>query len=185
MLARLRKRLTFANVVSLIALFVALGGASYAAVKLKKDSVTAKHLAPNSVGTEEANNLTKDDFSPGQLPVGETGPQGPPGQDGQPGQPGSAVAFAHVNADGTLDTANSKNITASRLHGPLTNYYCVDVAVPFQNVTATADSLSQVFVSAILSDPFTSCPPVAEDVVFQTWRHDGVAVGSAFWAVFN
>jgi hypothetical protein len=35
--SRARSRLTFANVVSVLALFVALGGSSYAAVK---DSVT-------------------------------------------------------------------------------------------------------------------------------------------------
>jgi hypothetical protein len=44
-LAGLRQRLTFANVVSLIALFVALGGSSYAAVTLKKNSVKGKQPA--------------------------------------------------------------------------------------------------------------------------------------------
>ena len=41
---QLRQRLTFANVVSCIALFVALGGVSYAATQLPKNSVGAKQL---------------------------------------------------------------------------------------------------------------------------------------------
>jgi hypothetical protein len=48
---KLRDRLTFANVVSVIALFVALGGASYAVFKLPKNSVGAKQLKKNAVTT--------------------------------------------------------------------------------------------------------------------------------------
>ena len=44
---QLRQRLTFANVVSCIALFVALGGVSYAATQLPKNSVGAKQLKRN------------------------------------------------------------------------------------------------------------------------------------------
>jgi hypothetical protein len=43
-MGKLRGRLTFANVVSVIALFVALGGTSYAVFKLPKNSVGAKQL---------------------------------------------------------------------------------------------------------------------------------------------
>ena len=39
-----RSHLSFANVISVIALFVALGGASYAAVTLPKNSVGAKQI---------------------------------------------------------------------------------------------------------------------------------------------
>jgi hypothetical protein len=46
---RVRRGITFANVVSLIALFVALGGGAYAAVKLNKNSVKSKHIAPEAV----------------------------------------------------------------------------------------------------------------------------------------
>jgi hypothetical protein len=47
----LRTRLTFANVTSCLALFIALGGASYAATQLPKDSVGAKQLMKNAVTT--------------------------------------------------------------------------------------------------------------------------------------
>jgi hypothetical protein len=41
--------LTFSNVVSVIALFVALGGTTYAAVKLKPDSVGSRHVRDDSL----------------------------------------------------------------------------------------------------------------------------------------
>jgi hypothetical protein len=44
----LRPRLTFANVISVIALFIALGGGAMAAVKLKANSVKSKHIASNA-----------------------------------------------------------------------------------------------------------------------------------------
>src|SRR5215475_4600191 len=47
----MRPRLTYANVVATLALFIALGGASYAAIKLPKNSVGAKQLKKNAVTT--------------------------------------------------------------------------------------------------------------------------------------
>jgi hypothetical protein len=42
---RLRSRLTYANVIGTLALFLALGGASYAALALPANSVETRHLA--------------------------------------------------------------------------------------------------------------------------------------------
>jgi hypothetical protein len=49
MLARLRDRLTYANVVATIALFAALGGGAYAAVQLPPKSVGTKQLKNKAV----------------------------------------------------------------------------------------------------------------------------------------
>ena len=49
MLRRFRPRLTFANVVSVIALFVALGGGAYAAFHLPKNSVRSKNIVNGQV----------------------------------------------------------------------------------------------------------------------------------------
>jgi hypothetical protein len=46
---RLRERLTFANVMATVAVFFALGGASYAATQLPKNSVGTKQLKKNAV----------------------------------------------------------------------------------------------------------------------------------------
>jgi hypothetical protein len=63
MRGRVRRGLSFANVVSLIALFVALGGGAYAAVKLKSNQVKSKHIAANAVQGVDAN-----EASFGQVP---------------------------------------------------------------------------------------------------------------------
>ena len=46
---QLRKRLTFANVMSMIAVFVALGATAFAATQLPKNSVGSKQLKKNAV----------------------------------------------------------------------------------------------------------------------------------------
>lgn len=50
---RIRSRLSFANVTSMLALFIALGGTSYAAATLTANSVNKGHLRTNSVGKSE------------------------------------------------------------------------------------------------------------------------------------
>jgi hypothetical protein len=52
-MSKLRERLTYANVMATIAVFIALGGASYAATQLPKNSVGTKQLKKNSVTTSK------------------------------------------------------------------------------------------------------------------------------------
>jgi hypothetical protein len=100
----MRSRMTYANVMATIAVFIALGGTGYALSKLPKDSVKAKQIATDAVGAEEIQagavgtaevaegSLLSSDFGANQLPTGPAGPQGPAGangQDGQDGQDGS------------------------------------------------------------------------------------------------
>jgi hypothetical protein len=49
----MRHRLSFANVTSVLALFIALGGTSYAAVSLGTNSVQKRHIASGAVGKSE------------------------------------------------------------------------------------------------------------------------------------
>ena len=49
----MKSRLSFANVTSALALFIALGGTSYAAATLSSNSVNKSHLRSNSVGKSE------------------------------------------------------------------------------------------------------------------------------------
>ena len=52
-LARLRARMSFANVTSMLALFVALGGTSYAAATLPANSVGKSQIRSGAVGKSE------------------------------------------------------------------------------------------------------------------------------------
>lgn len=53
---RLAPRLSYANVMATVAVFIALGGASYAAFKLPKNSVGTKQLKNNAVTTAKIKN---------------------------------------------------------------------------------------------------------------------------------
>jgi hypothetical protein len=111
--AKLRPRLTFANVVSMLALFVALGGSSYAAIALKRNSVTSKHIKNGQVKSDDVkdSSLLARDFAANQIPPGEKGEKGDkgdkgdagtPGTPGAPGQPGSDAQFNGAVAGGDL-----------------------------------------------------------------------------------
>lgn len=89
---QLRKRLTYANVMSSIAVFLVLGGgAAIAAGQLGKNSVGSKQLKKNAVTTAKIKNgavtgakvkagsLAASDFAAGQLPAGPKGEKGDPG----------------------------------------------------------------------------------------------------------
>jgi hypothetical protein len=104
-------RLSYANVVATLALFVALGGGAYAAATLPRNSVgrvQIKRDAVNSVRVADGS-LTAKDFKAGQLPAGPQGPkgdpgapgaagaQGPKGDTGAPGSAASNVQLAHVD----------------------------------------------------------------------------------------
>lgn len=83
-------RPTYANVMSTIAVFLALGGISWAAVKLPRNSVGSKQIKKNAVRGSDVKNgaLTALDFKAGQIPAGPAGPKGDKGDPGEPGQPG-------------------------------------------------------------------------------------------------
>ncbi len=90
----IRSRLTYANVMATIAVFVALGGTSYAAFtvtgKTVKDaSLTGKDLKNESVKSADVSGLTSRDFAAGQLPAGARGPKGDAGPQGPAGPAGA------------------------------------------------------------------------------------------------
>lgn len=112
MLSRLRARLTYANVIATLALFIALGGTGYAALKLPKNSVGSEQLKANSVTSAKVKggSLRADDFKATVRSSlrGRRGRQGLPGPEGKPGKqgskgaagvPGSARAYATVAAE--------------------------------------------------------------------------------------
>jgi hypothetical protein len=90
-----------ALVLASLALLVALGGTSVAAVsqlaqnsvgtaQLRNGAVTNPKLRNNAVTSVKVANrsLRRADFAPGQLPAGPTGPAGPAGAAGPAGPPG-------------------------------------------------------------------------------------------------
>src|SRR5882672_4299471 len=106
-----RPKLTYANVIATVALFLALGGGAYAATAIPAGSVGTVQLREGAVTGKKIRDasLLAKDFAPGQLQQGtqgpagpqgpagaagltgepgDTGPRGPNGDRGEPGQPG-------------------------------------------------------------------------------------------------
>ncbi|HKF82171.1 MAG TPA: hypothetical protein VKB23_04330 [Solirubrobacterales bacterium] len=94
----MRQRLTFANVVSCLALFVALGGGAYAATQLPKNSVGSKQIKKSAVNSAKVKDrsLQAVDFKEGQLPAGPQGLQGPRGEKGERGEKGASGATSVI-----------------------------------------------------------------------------------------
>lgn len=113
----MRPRLTFANVISCLALFIALGSGAYAATQLPKNSVGSKQIKKNAVNSAKVKNrsLQAVDFKQGQLPSGAQGPQGPvgpKGDTGAPGAPGATDVVVHRNEKTGIATGTESTETA-------------------------------------------------------------------------
>ncbi len=82
----MRSHLTFANVLSVTAVFLALSGGAYA-LTIPANSVGATQLRKNAVRSSDVKDasLLPKDFKPGALPAGAAGRDGAPGKDGAPG----------------------------------------------------------------------------------------------------
>jgi hypothetical protein len=125
---RLTKKLTFANVMSVTALFIALGGSAIAVTKLPKDSVGARQIKDGAVRSAEVKDfsLQANDFAKGTLLKGDKGEQGPAGQPGSSGTPGAPAtriyAFVRTGAccggEPALDPPqiiNGHGVTAAKI----------------------------------------------------------------------
>ena len=120
MLHGIRRRLSFANVTSMLALTVALGGTSYAAVTLPSNSVTSRQIKRGAIvgsdihGNAITSSKVKDrslkagDFAAGQLPAGAKGDTGAQGARAQ-GRKGDTGAFGQATVqfvEATVDLAD-------------------------------------------------------------------------------
>ena len=127
MIARLlRHRPSPAIVIACVALLLALGGVSWAATALPRNSVGAAQLRSNAVTSKKVRNhsLLRVDFKNGQIPrgargpVGPAGPTGPRGATGARGPTGPAgssgtanIRWALVAADATIVSKSDANIS--------------------------------------------------------------------------
>ena len=169
-------------VISVVALFVALGGTSYAALTItgknvKNGSLTTKDIKDNSLTSADVRDrsLRLRDFRSGELPKAQRGPAGPAGP---AGAAGSAIAFARVAASGDVDASVSKNIAvvASPAGDGL---YCLnDTAGTPKSIALTIDisgadsRKSLVSGTAVPASVAVSCPAPADIVVVTVQNND-------------
>src|SRR5688572_12147924 len=171
-------RLTFANVVAVICLFVVLGGSAAAppAVRAAASLITGKQIKNGSVTGRDVRNssltgadvrnetLMAGDFKPGQLPAsakGEQGPAGPAGPRGDTGAPGPAGPKGDTGATAPPGPAGPKGDTGATgpsgppgpkaEHGPSGVISPRQAGAPGKSPTATTQFLTpalQVSVAA-------------------------------------
>jgi hypothetical protein len=128
----------YANVTATMALVIALGGTSYAAIKLPANSVTSKQVKDKS--------LLKKDFKTGELPAGRTGPAGPAGPAGAAGPqgftgPAGAVSSVYKTTE-TGPTAGAGDQTIDSISLPGGGNWVVTAKFIANNATAVEAILS-------------------------------------------
>jgi hypothetical protein len=187
-LARLRARLTYPNITATLALFIALGGTSYAALKLPRNSVGSAQIRTNAVGATEIRRravgsaeirdrtIKLDDISTSARTAlhGAQGPAGPPGPSGitYRAAVGAGGGSVRGNASGAGHTSGSNEyqvtFPSSTIHD------CV--------YTAT---LAAVQSGAVVQQPPAGRITVADDadprgVLVKTYDVAGNAVEAPF-----
>jgi hypothetical protein len=188
MLRKLRSRMTYANVVSTIALGLAIGGGTaYAATrigtsdiryhavtgsKLATDAVTASKvkanalsgadIRDNSIHSGDIHNgtLQAADFAAGQLPKGDKGDKG---------DPGTAI-FGVVASGGGL--TNFKNVTMASGTNPYTVTANQDVSKCAAIATLTGDNPGIVTAEPTAGNP--------QQITFRTYDDGGTLAARAF-----
>jgi hypothetical protein len=156
-------------IVALVALFVALGGGAYAAVKLPGHSVGARELKSKAVtGDKLANDavtsakvkdhsLLARDFKTGELPAGVQGPAGQPGPRGATGATGpqgdtgatGATGPAGIGVDTLFGNGSDGNVTISSATTLTRDMYYRNLTVaPGQSLDAGG---YRIFVSGALT----------------------------------
>lgn len=159
---RVRSRLTYANVTSSLALFLALGGgAAWAANEftgrnIKDETLTGADVKGTgtvngtlTTGDVKNGSLLKGDFKAGQLPAGPQGAKGATGPQGNPGPAGTARAYAWVAPDtgaGVPRLIHNKGFAGVRR--TFTGGYCLELTEPASSRPTPTVSVEYVYTSS-------------------------------------
>jgi hypothetical protein len=107
---RLRGKLTYANVISTLCLFLLLGGgAAFAATQLPKNSVGARQIKRGAITPAKVSNATK------QVLAGDPGPRGPQGPQGQKGARGATGPTGATGKTGATGPRGEAGASATAL----------------------------------------------------------------------
>lgn len=137
MLNRLRHRLTYANVMATLALFVALGGTSYAAIvvtgaNVRDESLTGRDVRNGSLEAAELSARARASMKGQQGDAGSDGANGRDGQRGADGERGSTGPAGGAGASGAAGVTGPQGEVGVNWRGPwsaLTVYLPDDVVL--------------------------------------------------------
>jgi hypothetical protein len=203
MLTRFRTELTGpspAFVLAAIALFVALGGSSYAAISLGANSVKSRHIAKGQVkASDVAKNAVKStkvadgslvaaDFKAGELAAASAGPQGPKGDTGPQGPKGDTGPQGDAGPQGPAGPAGPAGPKGQKgepgLSGVETNYVVSEFnSLANKNVAVTCPADKQVIgVNATIQGEAGAQPTVAVRGTYRTSPTEAIAKASEIGA---
>ena len=180
-----------AMVVALLALCVALGGTGYAATKIngkniRNGTITGKKIKNRTITSAKISRTTVRALKNRRGLRGPRGFRGRTGARGATGPAGSALAYARVAADGTIDTARAKGIAQANMSPhTTTGLYCfVSLGFSPKNVVATLEPATDEVIYASIPDAGLGCPAGAVTVQV---RHPapGGNSNAAFYVAFN
>jgi hypothetical protein len=119
----LRRHLTYANVVASLALFLALGGAAFAATQLPRNSVGTGQLKPEAVTAGKIAKKARNQLRGATGPTGPAGAQGKTGKQGGRGPTGPAGARGATGATGPTGPRGATGPAGADGTGPATEVF--------------------------------------------------------------
>lgn len=179
-MSRIRQRLTYANVISTLALILVVGGGSaVAASQFAKESIPSKAIKKESIGPGKLTKAAKDALVGPAGPKGATGPAGPQGPQGPAG---TARAYGWTaDNEGNLFAAKSKNATVRHA---AKGVYCVIPGAGIDAATASmvvspdfAKSGDSSMVAQVRSDANTGTDCNSNELIVRLWK-DGPTPGT-------
>lgn len=196
------KRPSPSLVISLIALFVALGGTGYAATQLPKNSVGPRQIKKGAVTTEKISRATRKALT-GKVgatgaigatgaagptgaagAAGAQGPQGIQGVQGDKGAPGTAKAFGLIDSTGTVSLG--QGITSANVQKIGAGAYCIfGLNFTPQNAIATIETIATGdTISTGITGGGTACPDGTQVRAFVFDKND-LASDHSFFLLLN
>lgn len=179
---RIRSKLSYANVMATLAVFVALGGSGYAAMTLPRNSVGGEQIRPKSVGASDLRTgavnsraLRNKSVRLGDIAV--SAQDALHGQQGPPGTPAFPYRAA-VSTGGAAAFGNSRTVT----HVSGTNEYRIDFGRNPTNCLFSA-TLAAVQAGPLLEQPQAGRITVSRDssrVIVRTFGASGAASEQPF-----
>ena len=186
LVSRGRARLSYANVTVSVALFIALGGTTYAATSLPRNSVGSKQIRTNAVGASELRrnavrsneirnrSINLRDIAPGARNSlrGSQGPQGPAGAAG-------TADRAAVDSGGGHNLGTARTVT----HAGGSNEYTVEFTHDVSGCVYVA-TLAAVQNGPTLEQPpagrITVAPAGGANVLVKTYDAAGTGAPEPF-----
>ncbi len=172
-------------VIALVALFVALGGTSYAALSIPANSVGSKQLKKNAVTTAKIKNGA---VTAGKInTTGLTVPNATHAGSADSALIGdSPVAWAQVSSSGTV--VAGRGISSANVSRQAISAYCfVGLGFPFKSASVTIDyatvSAAGVGDNFAIGNPFGDCSSAQAEVA--TFDSSGFAPEGFFIQFYN